>query len=151
MRVTLDALDAELRAARRGREGIDLRAMVVDLLEGEVAAPTADVADLVRRGVDPAGFYEREVAPSWEGLDEGERETRLGGFIEMCSLMAADSEDGLPGETAAVVRTKTLILAWAFDRTYGYLSRLEQPDATREPPRPRASTRAAPPARPRAG
>src|SRR5436853_487252 len=47
MRATLAALHAERIRVEGPSAGIDLRATVRDLLEGEVAAPTADVAALV--------------------------------------------------------------------------------------------------------
>src|SRR3954452_16690377 len=60
-----DALDAVQREAGGRTVLLDLRAVVRELLDGEIAAPTADVASLVSRGTDPADFYERELSPSW--------------------------------------------------------------------------------------
>jgi hypothetical protein len=120
MRETLDGLRRE-----NGGGGLDLRAVLRDLLEGEVEAPTADVADLRERDVDPDDFFAREVAPSWEGLNEAQRAARLDGFMEMCSMLeGAGDMAGVPAEMGARVRTKTLLLAWSFDEEYGYLSRL---------------------------
>jgi hypothetical protein len=125
MRTVLDALGHELRAARGPGTEVDLRTAVRDLLEGEVEAPTADVADLKRRGTDPDRFYEAEVAPSWEGLDEETRASRLEGFLDLCEMLEdAGDAAGLPPEMAAAVRTKTLLLAWAFDETHGFLARI---------------------------
>ena len=93
------------------------------LLGRELEAPTADVRALRERGTDPDDFYAREVAPSWERLNEAQRAARLEGFLEMCALLESAPE-GLPPEMAESVRTKTLVLAWAFDEEYGYLSRL---------------------------
>ena len=112
MRATLD--DLQPRTPRDA-----LRA----LLGGDGEAPTADVRALRERGGDPDDFYAREVAPSWDGLNEAQRAARLEGFLEMCALLESAPE-GLPPEMAAAVRTKTLVLAWAFDEEYGYLSRL---------------------------
>jgi hypothetical protein len=121
MRAALDALYRD----RSDHGGVDLRGLVRDLLEGEVQAPTADVAELQRRGTDPERFYESEVAPSWEGRGEAERAERIGTFLEMCMrLDAPGGPDGISPEMAASVRTRTLLLAWAFDETYGYLSSL---------------------------
>ena len=53
MRTTLDAMNAERAGA------LDLRAIVQDLLDGEVAAPTRDIASLRREGVD-AGDSEEQ-------------------------------------------------------------------------------------------
>jgi hypothetical protein len=120
MRETLDGL-------RREAGGVSLspREAVRDLLEGEVEAPTADVAALRERRADADDFYAREVAPSWEGLNEAQRAARLDGFLEMCSLLESSGDlMGVPPDMAASVRTKTLVIAWAFDEEYGYLSRL---------------------------
>jgi hypothetical protein len=125
MRAVLDGVAGELRAARGPGAEVDLRTTVRDLLEGEVEAPTDDVVALKRRGTDPDRFYEAEVAPSWEGLDEEARATRLEGFLDLCAMLeSAGDAAGLPPEMAASVRTKTLLLAWAFDATHGYLARI---------------------------
>jgi hypothetical protein len=48
----------------------------------------------------------------------------------MCSLLeSAGDAAGLPEDMAMNVRTKTLLLAWAFDEQYGYLSRLARGEA----------------------
>jgi hypothetical protein len=121
-RATRAALDA-LR--REGGSELTLRDALRDMLEGEVAAPTRDVAALRDRGVDAGEFYAREVAPSWDGLNEAQRAARLDGFLEMCSLLeSAGDMAGLPEDMATNVRAKTLLLAWAFDEEYGYLARL---------------------------
>jgi hypothetical protein len=119
MRATLTGLHAE----RGGHGEPDLRSIARDLLEGEVEAPTADVRWLISEEVDPDEFYEKEVAPNWEGRDELNRADRLDGFIELAQTIEA-SPDALPREMAAAVRTKVLILAWAFDEVYGYMGRL---------------------------
>jgi hypothetical protein len=125
MRTVLDALGHELRAARGPGAEVDLRTAVRDLLEGEVEAPTADVAALKRRDTDADRFYEAEVAPSWEGLDEEARAGRLEGFLDLCEMLEdAGDAAGLPPDMAAAVRTKTLLLAWAFDETHGFLARI---------------------------
>lgn len=131
MRTTLTALNAEEERVRGGSAGVDLRGLARDLLEGEVEAPTADVALLVRRGVDPDDFYRSELAPPWDGLTEVQRANRIDGFIELAAMLDADdAAAGVPAEMRATVRTKTLLLAFAFDETYGYLRQLgrrEQP------------------------
>jgi hypothetical protein len=120
MRETLDGL---LREA--GVVSLSPREAVRDLFEGEVEAPTADVAALRDRRTDPDDFYDREVAPSWDGLNEAQRAARLDGFLEMCLLLESSGDlMGVPPDMAVSVRTKTLVLAWAFDEQYGYLSRL---------------------------
>ena len=125
MRETLDGLRREAGGGR-----VVLREAVADLLEGEVAAPTADVRSLRDRGTDPRQFYEREIAPSWDGLNEAKRAARLDGFFEMCSMLESAGDLGaVPPEMAASVRTKTLLLGWAFDEEYGYLPRLARGEA----------------------
>jgi hypothetical protein len=104
---------------------VNLRAIVHELLEGEVEAPTADVAELVRADLDPDEFYGKELQPSWEGLGESQRAARVEGFIELSQMMdAPEAAAGLPPDMIPRVHTKTLLLAWAFDETYGYLNAL---------------------------
>jgi hypothetical protein len=119
MRDTLDALHAESGGGTRP----DLPRLLRDLLDGEVAAPTADVATLKRRGVDPAGFYSREVRPAWEGIGEEQRAARIEGLIELCAMLEADTSE-LADEMGPGARTKLLLLAWAFDLRHGYVGML---------------------------
>lgn len=118
MRATLTALHSE-----RGGGELDLRALVRDLLEGEVEAPTADVRHMISLGTAPDEFYERELAPNWDGLDEDARADKLDGFVEL-ARMVEESPDALPLDMAASLRTKLLVLGWAFDEEHGYLGRL---------------------------
>jgi hypothetical protein len=130
MRETLDAIHADLARVNGPAAGVDLRAMVGDLLEGEVAAPTHDIAELMRIGVTPDQFHEKEVKPSWDGLGEAQRAARVEGFIELSTMMdAPGAAAGLPADMIPRVHTKTLLLAWAFDETYGYLRELARGDA----------------------
>lgn len=119
MRATLTSLHAE----RGGGGDPDLRVIVRDLLEGEVEAPTADVRWLISQDVDASDFYDKEIGPNWEGLAELARADKLDGFVELARMVDA-SPDALPREMAASVRTKTLVLAWAFDEAHGYLGQL---------------------------
>ena len=118
MRATLTALHSE-----RGGAELDLRALVRDLLEGEVEAPTSDVRHMIALGTDPDDFYARELAPNWDGLDEDARADKLEGFVEL-ARMVERSPDALPLDMAAALRTKLLVLGWAFDEEHGYLGRL---------------------------
>lgn len=118
MRATLTALHSE-----RGGGVLDLRAMVRDLLEGEVEAPTSDIRHMIRRDTDPDEFYETELMPNWDGLDEDRRADKLEQFVEL-ARMVEDSPDALPLDMAASLRTKLLVLGWAFDEEHGYLGRL---------------------------
>jgi hypothetical protein len=119
MRATLTGLHAE----RGGAGEPDVRGVVYDLLEGEVDAPTADVHWLIGEEVDPGEFYSGELAPNWDGLDENARADKLDGFLELAKMMDA-SPDALPRDMAARLRTKLLVLAWAFDETHGYLGQM---------------------------
>jgi hypothetical protein len=118
MRATLTALHSE-----RGGGELDLRALVRDMLEGEIEAPTADVRHMISLGTSPDEFYERELAPNWDGLDEDRRADKLDQFVELAH-MVEDSPDALPRDIAASLRTKLLVLGWAFDEEHGYLGRL---------------------------
>ena len=127
MRATLDAIHAELARVNGLGAEVDLRAIVGDLLEGEVAAPTADVAELMRAGVTPDEFYEKELRGSWEGLGEAQRAARVEGFVELSTMMDDPAAAaGLPEGMIPRVHTKTLLLAWAFDQTYGFLREIER-------------------------
>lgn len=119
MRATLTGLHAE----RGGAGEPDLRGVTRDLLEGEVESPTDDVSRLIADDVDPEEFYARELAPNWDGLNELERADKLDGFLELAQMMEA-SPGALPRDMAASLRTKLLILAWAFDEAHGYLGQM---------------------------
>jgi hypothetical protein len=128
MRLTLAGIQAELERVNGPGAPVDLRAIVGDLLEGEVEAPTADVAELIRTGVTPGDFYEKELKGSWEGLGEAQRAARVEGFIDLSQMMdAPGAAVGLPGDMIPRVHTKTMVLAWAFDETYGFMRALGRP------------------------
>ena len=118
VRASLTALHTE-----RGGHELDLRALIRDLLEGEIEAPTADVRHMIRQGIEPDDFYKRELAPNWDGLDEEARADKLDQFVELAHMVEA-SPDALPLDMAASLRTKLLLLGWAFDEEHGYLGRL---------------------------
>ena len=118
MRATLTALHSE-----RGGGELDLRSLIRDLLEGEVEAPTSDVRHMIQLGTSPDDFYAQELAPNWDGLDEDGRADRLDQFVELAHMVEA-SPDALPLDMAASLRTKLLVLGWAFDEEHGYLGRL---------------------------
>ena len=123
MRTTLTGLHAEHVQATGGRGDPDLRALVRELLEGEVEAPTGDVRWLISQKVNALDFYRGEIGPNWDGLDELQRADKLDGFVELAQMVDS-SPDALPRQMAATVRTKTLILAWAFDESHGFVGRL---------------------------
>jgi hypothetical protein len=132
MRGALQALNARREEIDPGRAEIDLRGVVSDLLRGEVQAPTADVARMVRAGIDPEVFYDKELARSWDGLDENHRAARVEQFAGLALMLEEASEDARPPNyesMLAAVRTKTLLLAFAVDETYGLLRRIERDPA----------------------
>jgi hypothetical protein len=108
-------------AARYGSDprDFDLAVALGDLME---RAPTADARALVEDGVDEDELYERELRPNWEGLTQAERRAKVEAFARFANALGDDAE-----RMGALVRTKLLVLAWAYDRTYGegFLFRLE--------------------------
>ena len=126
MEGALTALQLDWLAATGDAAGLDLHAFVRDLLEGEIAAPTADVRWLISQETSPADFYASEIAPNWEGLAADERAAKLQGFVDLARSVDAEPT-ALGREVVATVRTKTLILAWAFDEVHGYLGQLARP------------------------
>jgi hypothetical protein len=89
----------------------DLAIVAAELLE---RAPTADLRALVDDGIDEDGLYERELRPNWEGLSKGQRANKVVAFARFANALADE-----PVAIAPLVRTKLLVLAWAYDRTYG--------------------------------
>jgi hypothetical protein len=129
MRAALTALNAEREQLDPGRPEIDLRGLVTDLLQGEVAPPTADVALLIERRIDPDVYYDRELSKSWDGLDENHRAARVEQFVGLALMLeGADEGTRVPNheQMLASVRTKTLLLAFAVDETYGLMRQIER-------------------------
>jgi hypothetical protein len=89
---------------------------------------TTDIDWLKSRGVDSETFYATELAPNWEGLTREQRAQRIERFIDLSNQLGrADVGSEPPGpflDMLASVHLKVLLLAWAFDRTYGYMDRL---------------------------
>jgi hypothetical protein len=129
MRSALQALNARREQVDPGRAEIDLRGLTSDLLGGDVQPPTKDVARIVRTGVEPGAFYESELARAWEGLSENQRVSRVEQFAGLAAMLEDAGEDARPPnyeQMLATVRTKTLMLAFAVDETYGLLRRIER-------------------------
>jgi hypothetical protein len=129
MRSALQALNAQREEIDPGRPEIDLRGIVGDLFRGEVTPPTSDVARMVRAGVDPNVFYDKELARAWDGLSENQRAGRVEQFAGLAVALEDSDHDARPpnyDEMLATVRTKTLLLAFAVDETYGLLRRIER-------------------------
>jgi hypothetical protein len=91
---------------------MDLRPLIQDLFE---KTPTHDIESLKDRGIDADGFWEEEVRPNWNGLNQGERASKVQSFARFANAVG----DEYLGGMGAVVRTKLLVLAWAYDTTYG--------------------------------
>jgi len=89
----------------------DLAIGAAELLE---RAPTDDLRALVRDGLSEDELYERELRPNWEGLSKGERAEKVAAFARFANALGSD-----PLEISSLIRTKLLVLAWAYDRTYG--------------------------------
>jgi hypothetical protein len=129
MRITLLGLLADYEQRDPGRAEIDLRALTQGLIGGDVAAPTSDVDRLITTGVDAGVFYEKELSKSWEGLSEAQRAGRVEQFAGLAQMLEEAEPDSRPpnyDQMLASVRTKTLLLAFAFDETYGFLRRISR-------------------------
>src|SRR2546421_7726003 len=90
---------------------------------------TTDLRRLKSRGVDPGSFYRTELRPNWDGLERNERARRIERFIELSNMLGAATANGQePTEDVrdliATVHVKTLLLAWAFDRSHGFIDRI---------------------------
>jgi hypothetical protein len=89
----------------------DLAIVTADLLE---RAPTTDLRALIQDGLDEDELFERELRPNWEGLTKGQRANKVVAFARFANALGDEHPS-----IAALVRTKLLVLAWAYDRTYG--------------------------------
>jgi hypothetical protein len=92
------------------------------------AGSTTDLRWLKQRGVDAERFYLAELRPSWEGLDQRGRAAKIERFIELSHMLGGAGLNGEPPlemrDLIATVHVKTLLLSWAYDRTYGFIDRL---------------------------
>jgi len=93
------------------------------------SAATTDIQWLKSRGVDAERFYREELAPSWEGLEREQRAQRIDRFIELSNQLGSVSGNGhAPSpevrDLVATFHLKVLLLAWAFDRSHGFVDRL---------------------------
>jgi hypothetical protein len=89
---------------------------------------TADLLWLRQRGVDADSFYRSELAPNWDQLDQHTRQSKIERFIELSHELGGAQLNGEPPEAVrdvvATVHLKVLLLAWAYDRTYGFMDRI---------------------------
>jgi peptide subunit release factor 1 (eRF1) len=92
------------------------------------SARTTDVRWLKERGVDGEDFYRRELGPSWDGLSQHERAGRIERFVELSHMLGGAANGGEPDpelrDLIATVHVKVLLLAWSYDRSYGFIDRL---------------------------
>ena len=105
-----DVLDRAVQDYSSDPADFDLAIGTAELLE---RAPTDDLRALVRDGVDEDELYERELRPNWEGLSRGERAEKVMAFARFANSLGDEA-----GPIGPLVRTKLLVLAWAYDRTY---------------------------------
>jgi hypothetical protein len=113
-----------------GSADLPLRRLVLHLFERE---PTADVEQLTADGMSGEAFYRQEIAPNWDDLDRGERSAKIDAFARFANAVAraGEGDDDAIAGMGPVVRTKVVLLAWAFDSLYGddYLDRIvKQPE-----------------------
>jgi hypothetical protein len=104
--------DALSRWRTPDEEGLDLEPLVVELFE---EAPTSDIRSLRERGTDGHAFFEDALRPNWQGRSRGERTAKIEAFARLVNTVDGDD----PAGVGAVVRTKVLVLGWAYDQLYG--------------------------------
>jgi len=97
--------------AGAGDKGLDIELSVRDLFD---AAPTGDVESLKASGATPRSFYQDEIKPNWDELSKEERAAKIEAFARFANVLGGED----PGGMGAVVRTKLLVLAWAYDHCY---------------------------------
>jgi hypothetical protein len=113
----------EARVLYNGGPDPDLRRPVLQLFE---RCPTPDLRELRAEGFSGEAFYRQEVAPNWDDLSRGERAAKIDAFARFANVIArADGDDAAAG-MGPIVRTKVVVLAWAFDSLYrdDYLERI---------------------------
>jgi hypothetical protein len=120
-----EVLDQTSEMFRTASGEFQLRGLCMDVF----ADPrTTELRWLKQRGVDGAGFYSRELKPSWEGLSQEDRAEKIDRFIALSHMLGEVEPDGHPPDSfvdlVSAVHTKVLLLAWAYDRTYSYMDRL---------------------------
>ena len=119
-----DVLDMTTEMLRTPSGDFQLAALCEEAFaEGQ----TRDLDWLRSRGVDADTFYSKELAPNWEGLDRERRAQRVDRFIELSHELGRtqpDHPDDHFLDMLASVHLKVLLLAWSFDRTYGYMDQL---------------------------
>jgi hypothetical protein len=113
----------EARALYNGGPDFDMRRVVLQLFE---RCPTPDLRELRAEGISGESFYRQEIAPNWDELDRGERAAKIEAFARFANVIARAEGDDAAAGMGPVVRTKVVVLAWAFDSLYrdDYLERI---------------------------
>jgi hypothetical protein len=113
----------EAKALFNGGPDIDLRRPLLQLFQ---RCPTPDLRELRASGTSGESFYREEIKPNWDGLDRGERAAKIEAFARFANVIARSRDDGDTAGLGPVVRTKVVVLAWAFDSLYrdDYLERI---------------------------
>lgn len=89
---------------------LDLATAVDQLLR---RGPTADARALARRTAADV-FYAREIAPNWNDLTPQARRERVEAFAQLANMLPPDAAH----ELEPLLRTKLLVLAWAYDTAH---------------------------------
>jgi hypothetical protein len=113
---------AERYAGAEDDGSFDLLAFSIRAFE---TAPTDDIDFLVSHGVDGSEFFVRELRPNWRDLTREERAAKIAAFVRFANLL--DKSDANKNgtisegvtELCACVRTKIVLLASAYDASYG--------------------------------
>jgi hypothetical protein len=113
---------AERYAGAAGDGSFDLLGFSIRAFE---LGSTADIDFLIAHGVDGSDFFLRELKPNWRGLTREARATKIASFVRFSNLLESSDEpdDGASterlAELRASVRTKIVLLATAYDASYG--------------------------------
>lgn len=113
----------EARALYNGGPDFDMRRVVLQLFE---RCPTADLRELRAEGMSGESFYRMEIRPNWDELSRGERAAKIEAFARFANVIARAEGDDAAAGMGPVVRSKVVVLAWAFDSLYrdDYLERI---------------------------
>jgi hypothetical protein len=113
----------EARALHNGGPQVELHPLVLDLFERQ---PTGDIRGLHEQGMSGEAFFRQEIAPNWDGLDRALRSEKIEAFARFANAIAGAEGDDAAAGMGPLVRTKVVVLAWAFDSLYrsDYLERV---------------------------
>jgi hypothetical protein len=116
---------AEGYAGRAGDGTFDMLGFTIRSFE---LAPSEDILLLISKGIDGREFFLRELRPNWYEMTREQRATKIASFVRFANLLDRSERypDGVDGaasaelaELRASVRTKIVLLATAYDETYG--------------------------------